>query len=147
VREVVEAAVEEVEAAAQRNRIRITRQLPDDLTALLERARMERVFLNLLSNALEAVPEGGEIQITATRDGRTVQIEVADNGPGIAPGIREQLFQPFVTFGKKNGLGLGLALSRQSVLEHGGEIWVEDRPGGGAKFIIRLPLEQVAAVA
>ncbi|MEP7367568.1 MAG: HAMP domain-containing sensor histidine kinase, partial [Acidobacteriota bacterium] len=147
VREVVEAAVEEVEAAAQRNRIRITRNVPNDLMALLERARMERVFLNLLSNALEAVPEGGEIQITAARDGRTVQIEVADNGPGIAPGIREQLFQPFVTFGKKNGLGLGLALSRQSVLEHGGEIWVEDRPGGGAKFIIRLPLEQVAVVA
>ncbi|HZO54179.1 MAG TPA: HAMP domain-containing sensor histidine kinase [Bryobacteraceae bacterium] len=147
VREVVEAAVEEVEATAQRNRIRITRKLPEDLTALLERARMERVFLNLLSNALEALPEGGEIQITAARDGRVVQIEVADNGPGIAPGIREQLFQPFVTFGKKNGLGLGLALSRQSVLEHGGEIWVEDRPGGGAKFIIRLPLEQVMAVA
>lgn len=147
VREVVEAAVEEVEASAQRNHIRIIRQLPDDLTASLERARMERVFLNLLSNALEVLPEGGEIQITAARDGSAVQIEVADNGPGIAPGIREQLFQPFVTFGKKNGLGLGLALSRQSVLEHGGEIWVEDRPGGGAKFVIRLPLEQAMAVA
>jgi len=146
VREVVEAAIEEVEPAAQRNHVSIVRHLPDGLNAQLERARMERVFLNLLSNALEVLPEGGEIEIAAVRAEGFVRIEVADNGPGIAPGIREQLFQPFVTFGKKNGLGLGLALSRQSVLEHGGEIWVEDRPGGGAKFVIRLPLEQALAI-
>jgi two-component system sensor kinase FixL len=69
---------------------------------------------------------------------------VADNGPGIAPEIRDQLFQPFVTAGKRNGLGLGLALSRQTVLEHGGDMWVESQPGRGAIFSFRLPGAQVA---
>ena len=125
--------------------MRIACEIPEGLTALLERARIERVFLNLLSNSIEALPGGGAITIRAVSEGEQVRIEVADNGPGIDPAIREQLFQPFVTRGKKNGLGLGLALSRQSVLEHGGEIWMEDQPGGGAKFVLRLPLE--AAVA
>ena len=67
-------------------------------------------------------------------------VEVQDNGPGIAPEIRSQLFQPFVSAGKRNGLGLGLALSRQTVLEHGGDMWVESPSGGGARFLFRLPL-------
>ena len=53
--------------------------------------------------------------------------------------VRSQLFQPFATFGKKNGSGLGLALSRQAVLDHGGDIWVEDKAPPGATFHIRLP--------
>ena len=69
-------------------------------------------------------------------------IQFADTGPGISPSIREKLFEPFVSAGKKNGLGLGLALSRQTVLDHGGEIWVESN-SPGARFIIRLPLKRV----
>jgi signal transduction histidine kinase len=104
-------------------------------------------LLNLISNAIEAMPDGGEIEISGWREGDSVRIEVADNGPGISPEIRGQLFQPFVTHGKKNGLGLGLALSRQSVLDHGGDIGVENRPGGGALFVIRIPGVQPAAVS
>ena len=74
-------------------------------------------------------------------DGESVLVECADTGPGILPSIREKLFEPFVSAGKKNGLGLGLALSRQSVLDHGGEIWVEPN-SPGAKFVIRLPLKK-----
>ena len=59
--------------------------------------------------------------------------------------IRAQLFQPFVTAGKRNGLGLGLALSRQTVLEHGGDMWVESEPGRGARFVFRLPGAQSSA--
>ena len=58
---------------------------------------------------------------------------------GISPEIRDQLFQPFVSFGKKNGMGLGLALSRQSILDHGGDMWAERGATGGACFKIRLP--------
>jgi len=64
---------------------------------------------------------------------------MADTGPGIPKEIRARLFQPFVTAGK-NGLGLGLALSRQAVLAHGGDMWVEDVAAGGACFCLRLPL-------
>ena len=146
-REVVEAAVRESEPAAQRQQVSISLQLPDGLAVALDRARMERVFLNLLANAIEALPYGGAIAITAVLGLDHVRVEIADNGPGIDPAIREQLFQPFVTHGKKNGLGLGLALSRQSILEHNGDIWVEDQASGGARFVIRLPLEHSLAPA
>ena len=62
-----------------------------------------------------------------------------DTGPGISAQIRERLFQPFVTFGKKNGLGLGLALSRQTLLDNGGDLWVDSAPNAGARFWLRLP--------
>jgi signal transduction histidine kinase len=68
-----------------------------------------------------------------------ILVSVKDNGPGISEAIASRLFQPFVSAGKKNGLGLGLALSRQTVLDHGGELWVKSRPGEGACFFLRLP--------
>jgi signal transduction histidine kinase len=67
-----------------------------------------------------------------------------DTGPGIPDEIRDRLFEPFVTAGKQDGLGLGLALSRQAVLDHGGDIWTE--PASGARFVIRLPLNASPSV-
>ena len=99
---------------------------------------MERVFLNLISNAIEAMPSGGLISISAVRNGNGILVEVNDTGPGIPDEVRTRLFQPFVTSGK-NGLGLGLALSRQTLLDHGGDLWVENNAGGGARFRLRLP--------
>ena len=110
----------------------------------LERSRMERAFVNLIGNALEAMPNGGEVRIRAELVDGSAVVHVEDNGPGIAPEIRSRLFHPFVSAGKRNGLGLGLALSRQTVLEHGGDMWVESEPGRGARFIFRLPGAQIA---
>jgi signal transduction histidine kinase len=66
---------------------------------------------------------------------------VQDSGPGISPQIRQQLFQPFVTAGKKNGVGLGLAFSHQTVLDHGGDLWAGADAGEGACFFVKLPLK------
>ena len=71
------------------------------------------------------------------RDGNAV-VTVEDTGPGVPAGIVEQLFQPFVTAGKKNGMGLGLALSRKTVVSHGGDLWSEETQTG-ARFVIKLP--------
>ena len=65
---------------------------------------------------------------------------VADQGPGIAKEIQDELFQPFTSFGKRNGLGLGLALSRETVLEHGGDIWATQAAPRGAVFHVKLPV-------
>ena len=138
--EIVDAAIEAHGAAASAQKVKITVVVDEELELPLERARMERVFLNLVGNALEVMPQGGEIRITATRHGENVVVEVSDNGPGISKEIREQLFQPFVTFGKKNGLGLGLALSRQTILDHGGDMWADAEPTGGARFSLSLPV-------
>lgn len=123
------------------DKVVIHQEIPGDIEIPLERARMERVFSNLLGNAVEAMPGGGEIHIRANRGGNSVVVEVEDTGPGISEQIQPRLFEPFASAGKKNGLGLGLALSRQTVQAHGGEIWADAKPAPGARFILRLPCQ------
>jgi signal transduction histidine kinase len=139
-REVASAACDSLASIAEAQHVAIVQEIPPDIELSLERSRMERAFVNLIGNALEAMPEGGEVRISARVNDGAAVVQVQDNGPGIAPEIRSQLFQPFVSAGKRNGLGLGLALSRQTVLEHGGDMWVEPAPGRGARFVFRLPL-------
>jgi signal transduction histidine kinase len=135
--EVVGAAVDILSPAAGEHRVTIRVSVDESFELPLERARMERVFLNLISNAIEAMPAGGQISISAASKSDGFHVEVRDTGPGIPESVRARLFQPFVTSGK-NGLGLGLALSRQTLLDHGGDLWAESN-GTGAHFHIRLP--------
>jgi len=99
---------------------------------------MERVFQNLIGNAIEAMPGGGSVFVRAARENGEILVSVEDTGPGIPAAIADQLFQPFVTAGKKNGVGLGLALSRKTVLSHGGDLWA-DACARGARFTLKLP--------
>ena len=143
-REVASAACDSLEATAEAQGVALNLSIPAEIELPLERSRMERAFVNLVANALEAMPNGGEVSISAALENGSAVIAVQDTGPGIAPEIRSQLFQPFVSAGKRNGLGLGLALTRQTVLEHGGDMWVDSEPGRGARFGIRLPGAGVA---
>jgi signal transduction histidine kinase len=131
------AAADAASAATESYSVEILLEVPEGIELPLIRSRMERVFFNLIANALEAMPTGGKLRIAARKAGNHVLMELEDTGPGIPPGIRDRLFEPFVTAGKQDGLGLGLALSRQTVLNHGGDIWTE--PASGARFVIRLP--------
>ena len=140
--EVAAAARDSLAPAAEAQGVRMTIDVPNSIELPLERARVERVFVNLIDNAVEAMPEGGVVRINASISSDGVVVEVADTGPGISPEIRDHLFQPFVSSGKKNGLGLGLALSRQTILDHGGDMWVESEPGRGARFFFRLPVSR-----
>ncbi len=137
--EVIGAAVDTHASAADQQGVQIHTAVDPSIELPLERARMERVFLNLISNALEAMPDGGSVEIRAERNGDLVTLEIDDTGPGIPASVRERLFQPFVS-GGKNGIGLGLALSRQTVLDHGGDLWAEKTESRGAHFRLRLPL-------
>lgn len=138
--EVVAAATDACSAAAEANRVVITQAVADQLELPLERARMERVFLNLIGNAIEAMPLGGTVSIRAEMRDSSAWVSVEDSGPGVPAAIRETLFQPFATSGKKNGLGLGLALSRESVQAHGGELWLDRDFVNGTRFCLRLPV-------
>ncbi len=149
-REVAAAACESLASAAEAQSVTIDVDIPENLELPLERSRVERVFSNLVGNALEAMPEGGRVGISARVQSGSAVVEVRDTGPGIAPEIRARIFDPFVSSGKRNGLGLGLALSRQTVLDHGGDMWVAPEPGPGACFCFRLPMatgEKLAAPA
>ena len=107
----------------------------------LDEQGVHRCLLNLVGNASDAVPESsGRVQVRAfgTPEGH-VQIEVSDNGPGIAENLREKVFEPFFSTKGSSGTGLGLAVTRKIVNEHGGRIHVEQSTLGGAKFVLQLP--------
>jgi signal transduction histidine kinase len=137
--EVIAAASDAASATMKNHNVQILLEMSEGIELPLIRSRMECVFFNLIANALEAMPAGGKLHIICRKAGSCVLIELEDTGPGIPRGIRDRLFEPFVTAGKRDGLGLGLALSRQTVLNHGGDIWTE--PSTGARFVIRLPRE------
>ncbi|HEV7365725.1 MAG TPA: HAMP domain-containing sensor histidine kinase [Gemmatimonadales bacterium] len=99
---------------------------------------LRRAFSNLLRNAVEACAEQGELEIAAGPDnGGGVRIQIRDHGPGVPPGMAERIFDPYCT-GKTGGTGLGLALVKQTIEMHGGTIGLEETPGGGATFVIRM---------
>ena len=102
--------------------------------------RLERVVANLVLNACEAVsPDSGRIVITTTGNQASLQIGVWDNGPGVSPAIHDSLFQPFVSFGKAEGGGLGLAIAKKIVEDHGGEIYLDGGSETGTLFKITIP--------
>ena len=102
--------------------------------------KLERVLYNLLLNACEAAPDvGGKVEVAAGDIGGAITISVSDNGPGIADSIRAKLFHPFVSYGKENGTGLGLAVVQKIVQDHGGEIRVERTAQQTTVFRITLP--------
>jgi signal transduction histidine kinase len=138
--EIVTSARDELVRSAEMQSVSITCEVPENIEVVVSRDRLERVFINLISNAIDAMPEGGHVQIGARIEAGSVTVLVDDTGPGISDEAWPNLFRPFASFGKKNGLGLGLALSRQSLLDTGGDLWVEKRATPGARFVMRLPL-------
>ena len=112
--------------------------------ALVDRIQIQQVLLNLVRNAIDAMKQSTRKELTITKhapsDGM-VTVSVSDTGPGIDPEIRAQLFQPFVTT-KPEGMGVGLSISRTIIDAHGGKLWVDDNPQGGATFRFSLPVAQ-----
>jgi signal transduction histidine kinase len=138
-RDVVQAAYDPLVASAEASGVQVRIDVAPEVELPLDRSPMERVFQNLIGNAIEAMPGGGAVQVRAETAPGEIVVSVEDTGPGIPASILSDLFQPFVTAGKQNGVGLGLALSRKTVISHGGELWVE-AVKVGARFRMRLPV-------
>ena len=100
--------------------------------------QLRRAIQNLLLNAIDAMPNGGQLRITTRRGNGTVRIDVADTGQGLGTEERARLFTPYYTT-KQHGTGLGLAIVQAVVADHSGKIWVDSEPGRGAIFHIELP--------
>ncbi len=101
--------------------------------------KMRQVFSNLIRNAVEAMPDGGTLTISIGSDGDSITIHFTDTGCGIEPDQLSSIFEPFVTH-KRNGTGLGLAVSKEIISAHHGSITAESVPGKGTDFTIRLPV-------
>lgn len=104
-----------------------------------DESKIRRVLINLIKNASEAIPTDGEVKLSASLSSGWLQISVIDNGPGISPHIREDLFQPFITEGKQHGTGLGLAICKKLVQEHRGRLEYIPVEPHGSRFDIRIP--------
>jgi len=112
--------------------------------ASFDHRRMERVFYNLLLNAGEASPRDGTIDVHIGGDGAEFRITLTDSGPGIAHEIRDRLFQPFISYGKENGTGLGLTIAQKIMQDHGGDIRLVHSSSRGTTFELRLPRNRSA---
>ncbi len=113
---------------------------PPRVPVRIDPHRLSRLFYNLLSNAADEMKDGGKITLRFKKTGLELQVEVQDDGHGIAPELAESLFKPFATHGKPNGTGLGLTICRRIAEDHGGRIWATSIPGKGAIFSFTLPL-------
>jgi signal transduction histidine kinase len=110
---------------------------------MLDESQITQVLINLMRNAAESMPNGGEITISSRRNGDMAEIAVKDTGTGIPPEVMDRIFSPFFTT-KPNGTGLGLAVSRKIVDDHGGRMSVSSKRGEGTVFTISLPIRKEA---
>ena len=134
---------------SQRVPMELHLDLPKDATVIGRDERVGQVIRNLIDNAVSFSPDGAPVTIAAAADNGLARITVEDRGPGIPPENLESIFERFYTerpsehgFGKNSGLGLSIA--RQIVTSTGGRIWAENRDGGGARFVVVLPLAKPA---
>ncbi len=147
---IVDAAVAGKVDAAQDAGVRIEETLGEPvLPVLVDSERVGLVFDNLIGNAIRHSPNGGRIDVRAVPDGQRVRFEVQDQGPGIAPEYRQRIFEKFfrVPGTKGEGVGLGLYISREIVLAHGGDMGVESEPGRGSRFWFTLRVPGAPALA
>ncbi len=142
--ELVERAAADARNLSDRHqfRLEISRPLP---AVMVDRDRLLQVLANLLANSVRYWPEGGEIMLRVSAADRGVVVRVADRGPGVPGELAERVFEPFFRLERDRarglpGTGLGLAVSRANIEAHGGRIWIEQNPGGGAVFAFWLPV-------
>jgi two-component system NtrC family sensor kinase len=129
----------------EHGRVQVRAQLQPDLAPIAAMPdQLTQVFLNLIINAVEAMPEGGTLTIVSTRSDRRLAIEVQDTGPGLTPDETARIFEPFYTT-KAGGTGLGLAVSYGIIQQHGGRLEVHSAPGQGTTFTVLLPLSSDAS--
>jgi signal transduction histidine kinase len=131
----------------ERRGLRLVRELGDVPLVAGEEERLRQVVMNLALNAIDASPRGGALRVSCALEpdelaeaggGPAVAIHLDDAGPGVPAAVRDRIFEPFFTT-KASGSGLGLSIVHAIVTQHGGAISVDDAPGGGARFTLRLP--------
>jgi signal transduction histidine kinase len=147
-REALGEAITLVQLSRQAKKVTCTNRIPTGLLLDGDRQRLLQVFVNLVSNACDASPTGGEVSVDAEAIGEVVRLRVVDHGSGIDDAVRERMFEPFFTTKPPGqGTGLGLPLAHSIVREHLGSIDVETSPGKGTTVVVELPSSGVAELS
>jgi signal transduction histidine kinase len=137
-RSVAEAALLQVECSQNIVLKNLTRETPK---ILIDVTKVQRVFMNLIKNAIDAMPRGGELTITSKESNGILELKFTDTGEGIPENVMRDLWKPLRT-SKPKGLGLGLVICKRIVEAHGGSIHAKSITGKGSTFTIRLPINQ-----
>jgi len=151
--DVVDDAVTTVRTMLNDSRHELAITIAEDLPPVYgDRNRLKQILLNLLSNAIKFTPDGGKLYLETNRKGNVCQVSMVDNGIGIRQGDQTFIFEPFTQLDtqpgeRKQGTGLGLALTRQLVELLGGKIWVESEYGKGSRFSFTIPLAEKGAAS
>ncbi|HJS27134.1 MAG TPA: ATP-binding protein [Actinomycetota bacterium] len=141
----VAEVLSEIEVARPDRRVRLADAVPEDIPPLFaDRERVHQVLFNLLDNAVRFTPAGGRVTVSASGHNGSVDVAVADTGPGISPEDLPRVFERFYRVDRSRsrddgGTGIGLAIARSVVEAHGGRIWAESQPGQGSTFTFELP--------
>jgi signal transduction histidine kinase len=140
--ELLDASMEPFQRQLDRTRVRLVRHYRSDALIEANPGELRQVFTNLVSNAIDAMPHGGSLELEIARDGQDVKLIFADTGAGIPADKLDEIFDPFVTTKGEKGLGIGLWISRSIVEKSGGHIEVQSSVEGerhGTRFTITLP--------
>jgi len=146
-RQLLSDIAEFIKPAAERSELRFDVELPNKLPQVLgDRERLQQVIMNLLNNALKYTPKKGAVRLKAYANGDELTVEVQDTGCGIPANAQQAIFLPYehrdASQHRKDGLGLGLAISKAIVERYKGRIWVESEPGRGSRFFVALPVRK-----
>jgi signal transduction histidine kinase len=140
IREVIRKGVSLLDLYSRRQKVTMEVEVPPDLPPIpMDAPKIQQVLVNLLVNAVQAMPEGGKIRISAGLDEEYLNLLVADSGEGIPEEIRDRIFVPFYTTKNEEGTGLGLALSKSLIEQHEGRLELLRSDKTGSVFSIRLP--------
>lgn len=140
INEVIESVLALTAQPARSSRITVEQRFDRTIGKRdLDAGLLKQAVLNLVLNAIQAMPEGGRLTVRSALRPDSIEVQVADTGTGITPGNRKKLFSPFFTT-KKNGTGLGLAITFRIIQNHHGSIDVESEPGKGTTFTVRIPI-------
>jgi len=144
--DLVEEICESLDPQMEAQRIDLEVDIPPNTLLTADREMVRRALLNLVLNAIDVMPDGGDLVITSYDGAGGFEIEVADSGPGLTEEDRRRVFEPFYTT-KQNGTGLGLAIVYHIAEAHGGTVTATNCPEGGAAFTIKFPRKSMRAAA
>jgi signal transduction histidine kinase len=142
-RETVEGSLRLTNYMLRKGKVELDLQLPPDpVTLTFDSQQLQQVIINLVQNAVQAMPDGGRLRVHLQRDDGVAVIEIEDTGSGISPEHLARVFDPFFTTKPEGqGTGMGLSVSYGIISRHHGTIHVSSKPGEGALFTIRLPMQ------
>lgn len=140
------SAFRAVERSVKMDGIAVETDIPEEIGVTGDETLLRHAIQHMLQNAVQAMPHGGHLLVTACCDGRSVFLEVADSGPGLNDETRRRIFEPYFTT-RQGAAGLGLAVVQRVARAHGGDIVASNCPQGGAAFTLAVPRQATTRAA